>query len=69
MAKRNICPKCGGRIVAEALGSYGAIFYLKQDGSVGRRLREKKYDHDGDWLYYCEECGENYEEKNILCTR
>ena len=62
---KNVCPKCGGRIVAEAIGNYGTIFYLRKDGTVGRKLREIRYEHSGDWMYYCTECGENYE-KNII---
>ena len=62
---KNICPKCGGKIVAEAIGDYGIVFYLRKDGTIGRKLREVKYGHAGVWMYYCTDCGENYEEKNI----
>lgn len=62
----NICPKCGGRIVAEAFGSYGTVFYVRKDGSLGRQLRNVKYGGNGDWIYYCPECGEQIKEKQHL---
>lgn len=66
---KNICPKCGGKIVAEAIGNYGTIFYLKSDGTIGRKLRTIRYEHSGDWMYYCADCGEGYNEEDIFSTR
>jgi len=63
--KRNICPNCGGRIYAEALGTYGTIYNLRRDGSVGCEIRNVKYGYNGDWLFYCTKCGTNFEEKEI----
>jgi len=60
-----ICEECGGRIVAEAVGQYGTIYYLRKDGTIGRMLRRVKYEHTGQWLYYCPDCGENYDEEYI----
>ncbi len=60
-----ICEECGGRIVAEAVGQYGTIYYLRKDGKIGRRLRRVEYEHTGQWLYYCPDCGENYDEEYI----
>ena len=65
MQSKNICPKCGGLIVAEAIGNYGTVFYVKKDGSIGRKLREIKYEHSGDWMYYCSRCGEGFEEESF----
>lgn len=59
--KLNRCPECGGRLVAEATGNYGTIFEVKQDGSVGRKLRRVIYEHSGDWMYYCADCGRGYD--------
>lgn len=59
---KNICPNCGGPLVAEALGTYGTIHQIRQDGTVGQKLRTVKYEHTGEWLYYCLECGKNYDE-------
>lgn len=58
---KNNCPNCGGNLVAEALGTYGTIHYIRKDGTIGRILRTVKYEHTGEWLYYCPICGENYE--------
>ena len=52
--------------MAEAIGNYGTIFYLRKDGAIGHKMREIKYEHSGDWMYYCMKCGESYEEKDIL---
>lgn len=60
-----ICEECGGRIVAEAIGNYGTVYYLRKNGTIGRKLRTIRYEHSGDWMYYCPECGENYEEEYI----
>lgn len=65
MMAKNICSKCGGKIVAEAFGSYGTVYYIRKNGETGHKIREIKYDHTGDWMYYCTECGENYEQKDI----
>ena len=59
--KLNRCPKCGGRLVAEAVGNYGTIFEVKQDGSVGKKLRRVIYEHSGEWMCYCANCGESYD--------
>lgn len=63
---KNICPQCGGQIVAEAVGNYGTVFYLRKDGSIGRKLRTVRYEHSGDWMYYCTKCGKNFEEKDFF---
>lgn len=63
---KNVCPKCGGMIVAEAIGNYGTVYYLRKDGKIGRRIRRVMYSHSGEWMYYCTGCGESYEEKDIL---
>lgn len=60
-----ICEKCGGRIVAEAIGNYGIIYYLRKNGEIGRKLRKIKYECNGEWMYYCTQCGENYDEEYI----
>lgn len=65
MPGKNICPKCGGKIVAEAIGNYGTVYYLRKDGTIGRKLRKVMYEHSGDWMYYCTGCGENYDEDYI----
>lgn len=57
--KLNRCQKCGGRLVAEAIGTYGTVLDVKQDGSVGRKLRRMIYEHSGEWMCYCTDCGWN----------
>ena len=66
MLDKNVCSKYGGKIVAEAIENYGTIFYLRKDGTIGRKLKTIKYEHSGDWMFYCSNCGENYEERDIL---
>lgn len=66
MQKKNICPKCGGKIVAEATGSYGTVYYLRRDGTVGHKLRDIKYEHSGDVSYYCANCREFYDKKDVM---
>ena len=63
---KNACPKCGGKIVAEAVGSYGILYYIRKDGTLGRKLREAKYECTGEWLYYCPVCGTNYDKEDII---
>lgn len=65
MSSKNTCRKCGGKIVAEAIGNYGTIYYLRKDGTIGRKLRRVMYEHSGDWMFYCTGCGETYEEDDI----
>ena len=62
MKVKNRCPKCDGRIVAEAIGNYGTVFYLRDNGTIGHKLRSVKYEHTGEWLFYCDECGEQFDE-------
>lgn len=62
LIKSNICPKCGGKIVAEYFGLYGTIYYLRKDGTLGHEIKNIKYEHTGDYLYYCSNCGETMDE-------
>lgn len=56
---KNRCPFCGGRLVIEFFGSYGAIYPLKKDGTQCKnRIRRVIYEEDGDSpLVYCIDCG------------
>ena len=54
--------QCGGKIVVEFLGLYGNIHYVCKDGAIGHRLRCVKYDNTEGVLYYCSDCGENFDE-------
>lgn len=57
MNSKCICPKCGGSLVIEYVGTYGTIYHIRQDGTIGRRLRSAKYEHSGDYMVYCQNCG------------
>ena len=57
LIKSNICPKCGGKIIVEQFGQYGTIYFLRKDGTLGHKIRDIKYDHADDYLYYCSQCG------------
>ena len=63
MSDLNICPKCGGRLVAECIGSYGDVYPLNKKGEPRkRRLKRNIYEHDGDDpMIYCMDCGRGYE--------
>jgi len=65
MKHKNICPKCGGNIVAEAFGQYGTVYYIRKDGQIGRKLRTVKYEHNDDWIYYCPNCGKEFKEDDF----
>lgn len=62
---KNICPKCGGRIVVEADGSYGTVFYLRRDGTMGHKIRDFKYEYSGELSYYCSKCSESFDKKEL----
>lgn len=57
MKAKNICIRCGGHLVAEAVGHYGTLFYIKRDGSIGHKIKSVTYEGTGDWMYYCSDCG------------
>lgn len=55
---KNICPKCGNRLVIEAVGIYGDIYYMKRNGEMGtKRIRRCIYETTGEYLIYCKQCG------------
>lgn len=57
-----VCGQCGANLVVEYIGNYGTIYYLRQDGSVGRKLRSVKYDSSSDgYMVYCPSCGAGYD--------
>lgn len=56
-----ICKKCGNSLVIEYDGSYGTIYHLKKDGTTGRKLKTIKYEHSGDYMVYCPNCGTGYD--------
>lgn len=57
MEDKCVCPKCGGDLIIEYTGSYGTMYHIKRDGTTGRRLRSAKYEHSGDYMVYCSQCG------------
>ena len=56
---KNICKKCGGKLVIEFIGNYGAVYPLKANGQPAKqRIRRIIYEESGDYpLIYCRECG------------
>jgi len=60
---KNKCPKCGGHLVAEYIGSYGDVFLLNSKGEPYKnRLKRHIYEHDGEPpMIYCNDCGRGYE--------
>lgn len=59
--KKCLCNKCGNNLVIEYVGNYGTIYYLKESGQIGRKLRSIKYEASGDYFVYCPNCGTNYD--------
>lgn len=59
---RNICPKCGGRLLIEAIGNYGDVYRMKADGEMSKvRLRRTIYAGTDSYLIYCEDCRETFD--------
>ena len=59
--KKNICPECGGRLLIEAVGTYGDVYRMKANGEMGKvRLRQSVYEATEGYLIYCEKCGRNF---------
>lgn len=60
---KNICNYCGGKMVIEFIGSYGAVYPMKKNGEPGkRRIRRFMYEESGgDFLVYCSACGKQRE--------
>lgn len=55
---KNICPECGGRLLIEAIGNYGDVYRMKADEEMSKtRIRRHIYETSGDFLIYCEDCG------------
>ena len=55
---KNICQHCGGKLLIEAIGSYGDVYRMLQNGEVSRRrIKRYTYEHSGDYMIYCEKCG------------
>ena len=63
--KKVVCPECGGNLIYEAIGNYGTLYYVRQDGRVGRRLKSIMYEHSGDAMVYCSKCSSGYEFRNM----
>ena len=54
---KNICPDCGGKLLIEAIGSYGDVYRMKSDGKISKkRIRRFIYEGSGEYLIYCENC-------------
>lgn len=62
--KKVVCPECGGNLIYEAIGNYGTLYYVRQDGRVGRRLKSIMYEYSGDVMVYCSKCSNGYEFRN-----
>lgn len=59
--KKVVCPECGGNLICEAIGNYGTLYYVRQDGRIGRRLKSIMYEESGDEMVYCSKCSSGYE--------
>lgn len=58
---KTVCPKCGGRLLFEEVGTYGRIHKVRPDGTIINRARTQLYDLDGleSAMVYCLKCGDN----------
>ena len=56
---KNICKKCGGKLVIEFIGTYGTVYPLKKDGEPGKnKIKRVLYEESsGDYIIYCSNCG------------
>jgi len=57
--KMSKCPVCGGRVVAEYIGSYGDVYLIGKNGQPRkRRMKRYVYETDGNEpMIYCKDCG------------
>ena len=61
---KNICPECGGKLLIEALGTYGDVYRMNKNGDMSKaRVKRVIYESSGDFLIYCEDCGNAVDEK------
>lgn len=74
-AKATKCPKCGGGLSYEAIGSYGDIYKISQNTGIPTKKRERRvhYEHGDEMVYYLN-CSENYdfkwhEDALVICIR
>lgn len=62
---RNICPKCGGKLLIETIGNYGDIYRMRADGEMSkRRIKRIVYDGTDGYMIYCEQCRETFDTKD-----
>ena len=56
--QHNICKYCGGKLVIEYVGLYGAVYPLLESGQPGkRRIRRILYEESADDpMIYCSKC-------------
>ena len=65
MDAKNICPKCGGKLLIEAVGNYGDVYRMKKNGEMSKvRVRRFIYECSGDYMIYCEDCGNTVDAKD-----
>lgn len=59
---KNICPKCGGKLLIEAVGNYGLVYRMKRDGGMYKKpIRRLTYECSGLFMIYCEDCKNTYD--------
>ena len=55
---KNKCPECGGCLLIEAIGNYGDVYRMKANGEMSKkRIKRCIYETSGDYMIYCENCG------------
>ena len=60
------CPLCGGTLVIEFIGTYGDIYKLgKNLQETKTRIKHRKYEHSGDTMIYCFDCGTGFEREEL----
>ena len=65
-AARNICPKCGEKLLIEAVGNYGDIYRMRADGEMSkRRIKRIVYEGTDGYMIYCEQCRETFDTKDF----
>lgn len=62
---KNICQECGGKLLIEAVGNYGDVYRMKKNGEMSKvRIRRCIYETSGDYMIYCEKCGNSVDVKD-----
>ena len=56
------CPKCDGRLIFEAIGSYGDLYNVNiKTGKPCKKPEHRAHYEYGDYTVYCQQCYTTFE--------